>query len=80
MNQDNISTKRIQTSGCAIHCQNCSISQLCIPFALNDNELDQLDQIIERKKPIQKGQLLFRRVMACDLCMQSAPVLLKAIP
>ncbi len=45
---------------CAIHCQDCSISQLCIPFTLNEHELDQLDNIIERKKPIQKGQTLFK--------------------
>ena len=38
----------------------CSISQLCIPFTLNAHELDQLDNIIERKKPIQKGQTLFK--------------------
>ena len=48
--------RRIQSGGCAIHCQDCSISQLCIPFTLNEHELDQLDNIIERKKPIQKGQ------------------------
>lgn len=52
--------RRIQSGGCAIHCQDCSISQLCIPFTLNENELDQLDNIIERKKPIQKGQALFK--------------------
>ncbi|MDR5617779.1 FNR family transcription factor [Arsenophonus sp.] len=51
---------RIQSGGCAIHCQDCSISQLCIPFTLNEHELDQLDNIIERKKPIQKGQTLFK--------------------
>ena len=52
--------KRIQSGGCAIHCQDCSISQLCIPFTLNEHELDQLDNIIERKKPIQKGHTLFK--------------------
>ncbi|MDG6896786.1 transcriptional regulator [Actinobacillus delphinicola] len=49
-----------QTSNCTIHCQNCSISQLCIPFSLNDFELNQLDNIIERKKPVQKNQVLFQ--------------------
>lgn len=49
-----------QNSTCAIHCQNCSISQLCIPFSLNDFELHQLDNIIERKKPVQKSQLLLQ--------------------
>ncbi|OBW90700.1 transcriptional regulator [Gallibacterium salpingitidis] len=52
--------RRIQSGGCAIHCQDCSISQLCIPFTLNEHELDQLDNIIERKKPIQKSQILFK--------------------
>ncbi|QLB21585.1 transcriptional regulator [Vespertiliibacter pulmonis] len=45
---------------CTIHCQNCSINQLCLPFALNEHELTQLDNIIERKKPIQKSQILFQ--------------------
>ncbi len=44
------SGRRVQSGGCAIHCQDCSISQLCIPFTLNEHELDQLDNIIERKK------------------------------
>ncbi|MEE3620884.1 FNR family transcription factor [Avibacterium paragallinarum] len=52
--------RRVQSGGCAIHCQDCSISQLCIPFTLNEHELNQLDNIIERKKLIQKSQLLFK--------------------
>ncbi|RYV01438.1 transcriptional regulator FNR [Shewanella sp. OPT22] len=48
------------SSGCTIHCHDCSMSTLCIPVALNSNELDQLDDIIERKKPIQKGELIFK--------------------
>ncbi len=51
---------QVQSGGCAIHCQDCSISQLCIPFSLSETELDQLDEIIERKKPIQKGQEIFK--------------------
>lgn len=60
MVSNKIITRRVQSGGCAIHCQDCSISQLCIPFSLNEQELDQLDSIIERKKPIQKGQELFK--------------------
>ncbi len=52
--------KRATNGASAIHCQDCSISQLCIPFSLNDSEMDQLDNIIERKKPIQKGETLFK--------------------
>lgn len=42
-----------------IKCQNCSISELCLPFSLNDKELDSLDNIIDRKRPIHKGDKIF---------------------
>ncbi|KMT66424.1 fumarate/nitrate reduction transcriptional regulator Fnr [Catenovulum maritimum] len=44
---------------CSVSCNNCSISQLCIPFSLNENELNKLDDIIQRKRPFQKGDKLF---------------------
>ena len=40
------SGRRVQSGGCAIHCQDCSISQLCIPFTLNEHELDQLGDLL----------------------------------
>jgi len=43
-----------------IHCQNCSISELCLPFSLNNQELDTLDKIIDRKRPIHKGESLYQ--------------------
>lgn len=43
-----------------INCQNCSISQLCLPFTLDNNSLDRLDSMIERKRPYQRGDTLFR--------------------
>ena len=52
--------RRLVNPGCAIHCHDCSMGALCIPFTLNNNELDQLDNIIERKKPVQKGEQIFK--------------------
>ena len=66
MIQDKKSPKRAPSGACTIHCQDCSISQLCIPFTLNEQELDQLDNIIERKKPIQKGETL--RITSYNVC------------
>lgn len=60
MIQDKTKVKRQPSCGRSIHCQDCSISQLCIPFSLNEAELNLLDSIIERKKPIQKGETLFK--------------------
>ncbi len=42
-------------------CQNCSLSALCLPIALADEDVNKLDQIIERKKPLKKGEMLFRQ-------------------
>lgn len=60
MSIDNSKARRAVNGNCAIHCHDCSMGTLCIPFTLNNNELDQLDNIIERKKPIQKGEQLFK--------------------
>lgn len=43
-----------------INCQSCSISQLCLPYTLDDSSLQRLDSIIERKRPYQRGDTLFR--------------------
>lgn len=47
------------SSPSSINCQDCGFSQLCLPFTLNDAELDKLDQIIQRKRPSHKGDHLF---------------------
>ena len=51
--------KKSVSKNCAIKCQDCSISQLCIPVSLNAEEMGKLDDIIERKKPLHKGDDLF---------------------
>jgi CRP/FNR family transcriptional regulator len=42
----------------AIHCKNCSFSHLCIPVSLNQSELESLDSMIERKRPMHKNDYL----------------------
>ena len=42
----------------SIHCQSCSFSHLCLPVSLNKSELDSLDDIIERKRPLHKNDKL----------------------
>ena len=44
----------------SIHCQSCSFSHLCLPVSLNKSELDSLDDIIERKKPLHKHDKLVK--------------------
>jgi CRP/FNR family transcriptional regulator len=43
------------------HCQTCALNSLCLPLSLNDNDMDKLDEIIRRGRPIQKGAILFQQ-------------------
>lgn len=44
----------------SIHCQSCSFSHLCLPVSLNKTELESLDDIIERKRPLHKHDKLVK--------------------
>ncbi|MBS0001800.1 MAG: fumarate/nitrate reduction transcriptional regulator Fnr [Thioalkalivibrio sp.] len=41
-------------------CDQCSLKLLCLPVGLPDTELWQLDEIVQRRRPITKGNVLFR--------------------
>ncbi|WP_396586876.1 fumarate/nitrate reduction transcriptional regulator Fnr [Bermanella sp. R86510] len=43
------------------HCSTCSLSSLCLPIALDNKDLDALDRIIKRGRPLQKGETLFKQ-------------------
>ena len=47
--------------GAQPHCQTCALNSLCLPLSLNDNDMDRLDEIIRRGRPIQKGAILFQQ-------------------
>jgi CRP/FNR family transcriptional regulator len=42
------------------NCNNCRLTSICLPFSLESREVDELDRIIQRSKPLQKGQHLYR--------------------
>lgn len=43
-----------------VNCANCRLGSICLPFSLKAGEIDELDSIIQRSKPLQKGQHLYR--------------------
>lgn len=51
----------IASSANQAHCNTCSLASLCIPIALNSEDMDELDKVIKRGRPIQKGELLFKQ-------------------
>ena len=43
------------------HCNECSLSSLCLPISLEFEDVDALDQIVKRGRPLKKGDFLFRQ-------------------
>src|SRR5690606_29548456 len=43
------------------HCKDCSLSTLCLPLSLNMTDMDALDEIVKRGRPLKKGEFLFRQ-------------------
>jgi CRP/FNR family transcriptional regulator len=43
------------------HCKDCSLAPLCLPLSLNLEDMDALDEIVKRGRPLKKGDILFRQ-------------------
>jgi CRP/FNR family transcriptional regulator len=43
------------------HCKDCSLAVLCLPLSLNMEDLNALDEIVKRGRPLKKGEYLFRQ-------------------
>jgi CRP/FNR family transcriptional regulator len=41
-------------------CAQCSLQQLCLPAGIKVGELEQLDRIVKRRRPLERGERLFR--------------------
>lgn len=42
------------------NCHNCRLSNICLPISLHLDDVEKLNQIIQRGKPLQKGEYLYR--------------------
>lgn len=43
-----------------VACKNCSLSTLCLPMGLTPDDVDRLDAIVKRNRPLQRGDHVFR--------------------
>ena len=43
-----------------VACKNCTLSQLCLPMGLSADDVDRLDSIVKRTRPLHRGDHLFR--------------------
>lgn len=54
-----IPPKPIKLSALKTACKSCKLHDLCVPLGMDLADIDQLDEIIKRRKPLQKGEYLF---------------------
>lgn len=52
-------TIRLELAKLRSGCSNCSLSQLCLPYGLDGNDLEQLDHIVGRARVIKRGTHLY---------------------
>jgi len=43
-----------------VACKACSLKEICLPVGIDKNDLESLDAIIDRKRPLTRGEHLFR--------------------
>lgn len=43
-----------------IHCKDCILNPICLPAAVSETQLTELDSIIKRSRPLKRGEHLFR--------------------
>ncbi len=52
--------KVISFENIKIACKNCSLNALCLPMGLAMEDVDRLDNIVKRNRPLHRGDHLFR--------------------
>ncbi len=53
-------TPRRCTHDYQVSCQNCRLGSICLPLALESDDIVELDNIVQRGRPLQKGDHLYR--------------------
>ena len=47
-------------------CADCSLGELCLPAGVDRDDLGRLDTMVQRKRPLQRGESLFRAGIGPD--------------
>jgi CRP/FNR family transcriptional regulator len=58
--EDGNTSKIINLNPVKLACSDCGLYQLCLPVGIEPDELELLDRIIKRRRPIRRGEHLFQ--------------------
>ena len=53
--------KVVNLAGIKVACNNCALHQICLPIGLDRRDLEKLEEIIRRQRPLKRGEHLFRQ-------------------
>lgn len=59
-NKEQLAEQKTCPHSSAISCGNCRLGTICLPLALEADEVVKLDEIVQRGRPLQKGEHLYR--------------------
>lgn len=57
---DGNANKVINLNPVKVACSDCGLYQLCLPEGIDPKDLEQLDRIIKRRRPLRRGEHLFQ--------------------
>lgn len=52
--------RKLKITDIKASCMGCSLSDLCLPHGMSHDEMEALDKIVKRQRPLQPGQHIFR--------------------
>ena len=50
----------LSMAGIKAACSQCNLQELCLPFGLNNNEIDRLDELVGSRRKVKRQQNLYR--------------------
>ena len=53
-------TRVISLEAIRVACRNCSLATLCLPMGLTPDDVERLDGIVRRNRPLHRGDILFK--------------------
>ena len=52
--------KVVSLKDITVACQECSLNEICLPVGIENKDMERLDAIIDRKRPLARGDHLFQ--------------------
>lgn len=60
MSVDSEKNHVVKISGIRNACGDCSLYQLCLPVSLSTNDVERLEEIVQKRRPLNRGDHLYR--------------------